>query len=191
MTGYEFTYRIGRRAPQTMRRFGWTVEEATARFQRDMDESSTAPVVILSVADIGYDTVSNNLPTPVVTQAAEAKEVDFAEEAEKQINKVNERIASDVPNCPYRFGILDCGHYGYILVAVVPANEKRRRLVIPMEHLTEVLSKAGWGAWDIAIATISLEEALRVATAALWASQPLDEQGEPRYLEETTQNISI
>jgi hypothetical protein len=57
MTGFEFTYRIGRRAAQTMRRFGWNIEEATARFQRDMDESSPKPVTIVSVVEIGYDAV--------------------------------------------------------------------------------------------------------------------------------------
>jgi hypothetical protein len=65
MTGYEFTYRVGKsRRIITIRSFGWTPEDATARMQRGLSETYTKPVVILSTTEVGYDTVLHNLPTP-------------------------------------------------------------------------------------------------------------------------------
>jgi hypothetical protein len=65
MTGYEFTYRAGRGKIRTMRRFGTTVEDATARFQKAMDaEFAPKTVAILSVQDVGLEVVRDNLPTP-------------------------------------------------------------------------------------------------------------------------------
>lgn len=65
MTGFEFTYRVGKsRRIITIRSFGWNVEDATERMQKGLAESYAKPVTILSAVEVGYNVVFDNLPTP-------------------------------------------------------------------------------------------------------------------------------